>query len=276
MELSTETLANQATGYQHEETQVTVFNGSPTEVMEQMTSVVRSVAQQIDNANFIADIRGKKYPKVEWWTTIGASLGLFPVVVWSKRIEREDEVAYESRVEVRRQGQLITSGEALCSSTERSWKGRDEYAIKSMSITRATGKAYRIGLSMIAVMSGLEGTPAEEMPVDAPVRPKTNPPARPQQPRKPDNSAGRTNTTPAEYNAPKDEKPWLNRTLKNSTRLTEEWVEVEEKLGDGTWSVNDVTDRYKVSNHNRIILDRMVKADKRYKPDQDQEPLPFK
>jgi len=34
-----------------------------------------------------------------------------------------------------------------------------------MSITRASGKAYRIPLSFLAVMAGLEVTPAEEMPV---------------------------------------------------------------------------------------------------------------
>jgi hypothetical protein len=35
-----------------------------------------------------------------------------------------------------------------------------------MSITRASGKAYRIPLSFLAVMAGLEVTPAEEMPRD--------------------------------------------------------------------------------------------------------------
>ena len=52
----------------------------------------------------------------------------------------------------------------MCSNREERWRNADEYAIKSMSITRASGKAYRIPLSFLAVMAGLEVTPAEEMP----------------------------------------------------------------------------------------------------------------
>ena len=36
-----------------------------------------------------------------------------------------------------------------------------------MAITRATGKAYRIPLSFLAVMAGLAPTNAEEIPIDA-------------------------------------------------------------------------------------------------------------
>ena len=35
-----------------------------------------------------------------------------------------------------------------------------------MAATRATGKAFRLGLSGLAVLAGLEGTNAEEMPED--------------------------------------------------------------------------------------------------------------
>ena len=264
IETQTTALANQGKGYQDEEYQeptreLAVFNGNPSQVMEQMTSIVKHVAKQIDNSNFIANIKGKNYPKVEWWTTVGASLGLFPVVVWSKRLNREDEVAYESRVEVLRQGKLITAGEAICSSAERSWKGRDEYAIKSMSITRATGKAYRIGLSMIAVMSGLEGTPAEEIPVEGF-------PDAPQQPRTRSNHEKRTGATPDRDNASQEDKPWLNRSPRGSTRITEEWQEVEDNLTSGAWTMSDVLDRYKLSKANRAELDRMAVGAKKTQP----------
>ena len=264
VETQTTALANQGKGYQDEEhqeppTQLAVFNGNPVQVMEQMTTVVRHVAKQIDNDNFVANIKGKKYPKVEWWTTVGASLGLFPVVVWSKRLRREDEVAYESRVEVHRQGKLITAGEALCSSAEKSWSNRDEYAIKSMSITRATGKAYRVGLSMIAVMSGLEGTPAEEMPLGGF-------PDAPQQPRTRSNHERRTGAVPNKDSAPTEDKPWLNRSPRGSTRITEEWQEVEDNLSSGAWTMSDVLDRYKLSKANRAELDRMAVGAKKPQP----------
>ena len=43
-----------------------------------------------------------------------------------------------------------------------------------MAITRASGKAYRIPLSFLAVMAGLEATPAEEIPVVGHSRQNTN------------------------------------------------------------------------------------------------------
>ncbi|MDP7475517.1 MAG: hypothetical protein QF859_06100, partial [Candidatus Marinimicrobia bacterium] len=49
---------------------------------------------------------------------------------------------------------------------EDQWKDAPEYSIKSMAITRATGKAYRIPLSFLAVMAGLAPTNAEEIPVE--------------------------------------------------------------------------------------------------------------
>jgi len=99
---------------------------------------------------------------------VSASLGLFPQVVFAQRLERDGEIAYEAKVAVYRQNQIVASGEAMCSSKEERWSHADEYAIKSMAITRASGKAYRIPLSFLAVMAGLEATPAEEIPTAEP------------------------------------------------------------------------------------------------------------
>ncbi len=132
--------------------------------LKQAEALVRYLADKCDGPQFIAKISGKKYPKVEWWTTVGAGFGLFPVEESCIRLEREEEIAYEAVVSVRRAGEIISRGSALCSSKEKSWSHRDEYAVRSMAVTRATGKAYRIAFSFLAVMAGLEGTPAEEMP----------------------------------------------------------------------------------------------------------------
>ncbi len=143
-----------------------LFSTDPETAFVEAQRIVTVVSRRCSGPEYIVNINGKQYPKIEWWTSISASLGLFPQTVFSKRLEREDEVAYEARVEVHRNGQVISSGEALCSSKEVRWQGADEYAIKSMAITRASGKAYRIPLSFLAVMAGLEATPAEEMPVE--------------------------------------------------------------------------------------------------------------
>ena len=141
-----------------------LFSHDPEVAFQEAQRIVNVVARRCTGPGYLVNIKGKQYPKIEWWTTISASLGLFPKTVFAKRMDREGEVAYEARVEVHRNGVVISSGEAMCSDREDRWSKADEYAIKSMAITRASGKAYRIPLSFLAVMAGLEATPAEEIP----------------------------------------------------------------------------------------------------------------
>ena len=143
-----------------------LFSRSPKKAMAEMRELVQIMASQCTGAAFISEIRGKQYPKVEWWTTIGATLGLFPVVMYSWKLDRNSETVYEARVEVRHGDMVVAAGEAICCSQEDQWKDAPEYSIKSMAITRATGKAYRIPLSFLAVMAGLAPTNAEEIPVE--------------------------------------------------------------------------------------------------------------
>jgi hypothetical protein len=58
---------------------------------------------------------------------------------------------------------VISAAESICTRSERTWKERDEYAIKSMAQTRACAKALRNVLAWVAVLAGFEGTPAEEI-----------------------------------------------------------------------------------------------------------------
>ena len=143
-----------------------LFSHDPEQAYREAQRIVNVVARLCTGPGYVVNIRGKQYPKIEWWTSVSASLGLFPQVLYSKRLDRDSEIAYEAKVEVHRNGEIIASGEAMCSNREDRWRSADEYAIKSMSITRASGKAYRIPLSFLAVMAGLEVTPAEEMPRD--------------------------------------------------------------------------------------------------------------
>src|SRR5690554_3296717 len=147
---------------------VTPLDADPTICLAHARALVEQIASLCENDRFIANIGGRRFPKVEWWTTVGAALGLFPREVETRRLDREDEIAYESVVEVcTADGRIITRASAICSDRERNWRGRDEYAIRSMALTRATGKAYRLGLSFLAALAGLETTPAEDL-TDAP------------------------------------------------------------------------------------------------------------
>ena len=148
------------------DTSLQLFSRSPKKALSQMQELVQVMSSKCQGKEFIAIINGKQYPKVEWWTTVAATLGLFPVVVYSRRLDREGELAYEARVEVRYGDRVVGAGEAMCSNKETRWSSADEYAIRSMSITRATGKCYRLPLSFLAVMAGLNPTPAEEIPIN--------------------------------------------------------------------------------------------------------------
>lgn len=119
----------------------------------------------------VMNIAGKKYVPVEGWQFVGETqMGLTNIVANCERVDTADPkvVAYRAMVEVvNQQGTVISRGFAWCSNTEKKKKTFEEYAIASMSQTRAIGKAYRNILSWIVKMGGYEATPYEEMDKDS-------------------------------------------------------------------------------------------------------------
>lgn len=109
------------------------------------------------------NIVGKNYVHVEGWAFAGGSLGLVALVNSCEKLERVEEVAYRSEVHIMKGDTLVSRGFAVCSNKEVKKKNFDEYAIMSMSQTRAVGKAYRLLLGWLMKMAGYEGTPSEEM-----------------------------------------------------------------------------------------------------------------
>ena len=153
-----------------------VFSKDPEKALEEMERLVKAIASRCKGPKYLVETDKMSYPKVEWWTTTGGSLSLFPVIEWTRKLERVGECVWEARASIRLNGQVITAAEMMCSDKEmlyskeqQRWVKRwdpekAEFAIRSMSETRAVGKAFRIGFSMLAVMAGLEPTGAEEMP----------------------------------------------------------------------------------------------------------------
>lgn len=143
---------------------VTFTDMAPGAVLEKASIIANALTPVVEKRRLFKEIGGKKHVYVEGWTTMLAMLGIFPIEEWSKKLEREGECAYESRVVLRNvDGVTVGAGEAVCSSKERNWANRDEYAIKSMSQTRAVGKAARLSFSWIMNLAGFAGTPAEEV-----------------------------------------------------------------------------------------------------------------
>ena len=142
---------------------------SPEDVVKRATRVAEALADVIKKKNLSVKIRNKEYVRVEGWSTLGAMIGVLPRTVSVIEIQ---EGIFEATVELIRTSDqaVIGQGIAECGSVDEIdrdgnpiWSGRPRYARKSMAITRATGKAFRLGLAWIMELAGYSGTPAEEM-----------------------------------------------------------------------------------------------------------------
>ena len=157
-----------------------LIEGSPKEVVARATEMANELRQVINKQHLYADIRGKQYVTVEGWTTLGAMVGVFPLVTWCRRVGDDlvEPLGWEARVEVRTlSGQTVGAAEAQCMRSEGQWRSRDDFALRSMAQTRATSKAMRLPLAWIMSLAGFEATPAEEMPRDDQVKPPAQRPA---------------------------------------------------------------------------------------------------
>jgi hypothetical protein len=134
----------------------------PEEVIERASQIATKLAKIIKDRGLSIRIRNKDHVLIEGWTTLGAILGVIPRERETTKIEQ----GYEAYVELLRtsDGAVVGGASAVCSYSENRWASADEYAVRSMAITRATGKAYRLGFSWIMVLAGYSPTPAEEMP----------------------------------------------------------------------------------------------------------------
>lgn len=146
-------------------TQVMVFGTTDlTGIVDRATQIANRLKDIVEKAQLYSMIKDKKYVKAEGWTAMCAMLGVFPAADYCRKVEREDEICYEARIILRHiSGNEVGAGEAICSSRERNWGGRDEFAIKSMAQTRATGKACRLSFSWIMALAGYAVTPSEEV-----------------------------------------------------------------------------------------------------------------
>jgi hypothetical protein len=57
----------------------------------------------------------------------------------------------------------VGGASAECTLNEKNWSGKDSFSLRSMAITRATGKAFRLSFAWIMQLAGFEPTPADEI-----------------------------------------------------------------------------------------------------------------
>jgi hypothetical protein len=134
---------------------------SPVQMVEFGTEVANALAPIIEKQKLYVKIGPGKHVVVEGWTTLLAMLGIIPKERDVKYIDGDYE-AYVDLVSLRT-GAVVGGASAICGKTDPTWAGRPRNAQRSMAITRATGKAGRLGFSWIMKLAGYEATPAEEM-----------------------------------------------------------------------------------------------------------------
>ena len=134
---------------------------SATEMVEQAGQMAKKLATIIEDQKLTTEISGKKHVRCEGWTTLGAMMGVFPYIEWTRPMEGG---GWEARCIVKRpDGAVLGAAEAHCGGDEALWAARDSFAQRSMAQTRATSKAMRVVFSWVMTLAGYEATPAEEM-----------------------------------------------------------------------------------------------------------------
>jgi hypothetical protein len=146
----------------------TLQAATPAALVEQASAMATALAGVIEKQGLYTTLDGKRYVKVEGYTTLGVMLGVLPREV----SVTEEWGVYTATVELVRMsdGAVLARASAECGDPDEvdrygkpTWASRPRYARRSMALTRATGKAGRMAFSWIMAMSGYSTTPAEEM-----------------------------------------------------------------------------------------------------------------
>lgn len=139
-----------------------IFDLGPAQMVKSASSMATVLADVIEKQRLYTLIQGKKHVRVDGWATLGSMLGILPK---ERSVTEHADGSFEAFVDLVsvRDGRVVGGGSALCSIEEKRWSNAERYARRSMAITRATGKAYRLGFAWVMALAGYDATPAEEM-----------------------------------------------------------------------------------------------------------------
>jgi len=151
---------------QQEMVQLGTLHVAPEAVIERATAISKALARVIEDRKLYKQIGQKRHVLVEGWNTLGAMVGISPKErEVNKIIEDSGTIEYEAYIDLVRNddGKVIGGASSICRTEENNWQNKPLYAVRSMAVTRATGKAFRLKLSWIMELAGFSPTPAEEM-----------------------------------------------------------------------------------------------------------------
>lgn len=136
--------------------------GSPQAVVQRGVEVANQLSDIIRRQKLCTTVRGRRYVLAEGWTTLGAMIGILPREV---SVIEDDVGNFVATVELVRLSDLgiVGRASAMVGVDEPVWKSRPKFQRRSMAVTRAVGKAYRLSLAWIVRLAGYDVTPAEEV-----------------------------------------------------------------------------------------------------------------
>ena len=118
---------------------------APKRMTDEAGVIAELLSDIIKKQNLSVKIGGGHHVKVEGWTLAGAFLGI---------MAREKSVTHDGKdwiasvdLVVIKSGMVIGGASAMCGNSDELWRTRPMNAQRSMAITRATGKAFRLCLS---------------------------------------------------------------------------------------------------------------------------------
>lgn len=146
---------------------MTLFEAPATDRVHYGVQIANVLSDVIEKQRLYSKIGPNKHVTVEGWNVMGCLLGVMPK---EREVKRLDDGSYEATVDLVSvsTGHVVGGASHICSVKEARWGKADDYARRSMAVTRATGKAFRLGFSWIIKLAGYEATPFEEMPAQAP------------------------------------------------------------------------------------------------------------
>lgn len=139
------------------------------DVVDRASQVARRLAEVVERQQLYVVLRGQRYIRVDGWTTLGAMLG---VVAREVHVEERDDGEVVATVELVHipSGRVVSRASGSCGRAdefgrdgEPTWASRPICARRSMALTRAAGKAFRMAFGWIVTLSGFCSMPAEEM-----------------------------------------------------------------------------------------------------------------
>ncbi len=105
-------------------------------------------------------MQGKRYLYFEHWQTVARFFNTTVGIIETTK----DVNGYIAKAAVYdKNGTIIGGAEASCMKDEANWRTKPDFQLRSMAQTRAMAKALRSIYGFVAVLAGVEATPAEEM-----------------------------------------------------------------------------------------------------------------